>query len=63
MKIVPHDKKYKNTFIEMNKQWISKMFVIEEEDLTVLNNAELYICLKRMFTEDTRRVRRFYSHI
>ena len=40
MKIVPYDKKYKNTFIEMNKQWISKMFVIEEEDLAVLNNIE-----------------------
>ena len=40
MKIVPYDKKYKNTFIEMNKQWISQMFVIEKEDLAVLNNIE-----------------------
>lgn len=30
----------KNIFIEMNKQWISNMFVIEKEDLDVLNNIE-----------------------
>lgn len=40
MKIVPYEKKYKEDFIEMNKEWISKMFVIEEEDLSVLNNIE-----------------------
>lgn len=40
MKIVPYEKKYKEAFIEMNKQWISNMFVIEEEDLAVLNNIE-----------------------
>lgn len=40
MKIVPYDPKYKEEFIEMNKQWISDMFVIEEEDLRVLNNFE-----------------------
>ena len=40
MKVVPYDKKYKEDFIEMNKQWISQMFVLEEEDLLVLNNIE-----------------------
>lgn len=40
MKIVPYEKKYKEDFIEMNKQWISKMFAIEKEDLSVLNNIE-----------------------
>lgn len=40
MKIVPYGPKYKNIFIEMNKQWISNMFVIEKEDLAVLNNIE-----------------------
>lgn len=40
MKIVPYDKKYKNTFIEMNKQWISNMFVIEQEDIDMLNNID-----------------------
>ena len=40
MKIVPYDKKYKNTFIEMNKEWISSMFVIEQEDIAMLNNID-----------------------
>lgn len=40
MKIVPYDKKYKNTFIEMNKEWISSMFVIEQEDIDMLNNID-----------------------
>ncbi len=40
MKLVPYDPKYKNDFIEMNKQWISEMFVIEQEDLDMLNNIE-----------------------
>ena len=40
MKVVPYDPKYKETFIEMNKQWISEMFTIEEEDLRVLTHIE-----------------------
>ena len=40
MKIVPYDEKYKNEFIEMNKKWISEMFVIEPEDLSVLDHIE-----------------------
>lgn len=40
MKIVPYDKKYKKEFIDMNIQWISTMFEVEEEDLAVLNNVE-----------------------
>lgn len=40
MKIVPYNRKYKEIFIEMNKQWISQMFVMEEEDRIVLNNIE-----------------------
>lgn len=40
MRIVPYDPKYKNEFIEMNKRWISEMFVMEEADLDVLNNIE-----------------------
>lgn len=40
MKVVPYDEKYKEDFIEMNKHWISEMFVIEDEDLAVLNNIE-----------------------
>jgi N-acetylglutamate synthase-like GNAT family acetyltransferase len=40
MKVVPYDPKYKKDFIEMNKQWITEMFVLEEEDLAVLNNID-----------------------
>lgn len=40
MRIVPYDKKYKKIFIEMNQQWISQMFVIEKEDLSVLHNID-----------------------
>lgn len=40
MRVVPYDKKYKNDFIELNKKWISEMFVLEEQDIKVLNNIE-----------------------
>lgn len=40
MKIVPYAPKYKQSFIEMNKQWISEMFLMEEEDMAVLENFE-----------------------
>lgn len=40
MKIVPYDVKYRAEFIEINKHWISEMFVLEEEDIAVLNNIE-----------------------
>lgn len=40
MKVVPYDKKYKNEFIEMNKKWISEMFLLEKRDIDVLSNIE-----------------------
>lgn len=40
MKVVAYDEKYKEDFIEMNKHWISEMFVIEDEDLVAFNNIE-----------------------
>lgn len=43
MKIVPYDPKYKNDFIEMNKEWISQMFIMEDEDIRELGNIEPYI--------------------
>lgn len=43
MRVVPYDPKYKNDFIEMNKAWISEMFVIEPEDERELGNIEPYI--------------------
>ena len=43
MKVVPYSAKYKNTFIEMNKKWISEMFKLEDEDIFILNNVEKLI--------------------
>lgn len=43
MRIVPYDPQYKNDFIEMNKAWISEMFVMEPEDERELGNIEPYI--------------------
>ena len=43
MKIVPYDKKYKEDFIELNKAWISEMFVMEPEDERELGNIEPYL--------------------
>lgn len=40
MKIVPYDPKYKNDFVEMNKAWISEMFVLENEDIKEMENIE-----------------------
>lgn len=40
MKIVPYDPKYKQTFIEMNQQWISEMFTLEPEDIAVLESVD-----------------------
>lgn len=43
MKVVPYNSKYKNDFIEMNKAWISEMFVMESEDERELGNIEPYV--------------------
>lgn len=43
MKIVPYADKYKRDFIEMNKAWISEMFVMESEDERELENVEASI--------------------
>lgn len=40
MKIVPYSPQYKKDFTEMNKAWISDMFELEKEDITVLNGIE-----------------------
>lgn len=40
MKIVPYCARYKEDFIEMNRNWISQMFQIEPEDLRELSNIE-----------------------
>lgn len=43
MNVVPYDPKYKNNFIELNKAWISEMFVMEPEDERELGNIEPYL--------------------
>lgn len=40
MKIVAYEEKYKEAFVEMNYNWISKMFEIEDEDIRELNHIE-----------------------
>lgn len=40
MRIIPYDKKYKNEFIEMNKKWVTEMFVLEKKDIDVLSNID-----------------------
>ena len=43
MKVVPYDPKYKDSFIEMNRAWISEMFTMEPEDERELANIEPYM--------------------
>lgn len=43
MRVVPYNPKYKNDFIDMNKAWISEMFVMEPEDERELGNIEPYV--------------------
>lgn len=43
MKVVPYNHEYKNEFIEMNRAWISEMFMMEPEDERELGNIEPYI--------------------
>lgn len=43
MKVVPYEPKYKNIFVAMNKAWIEEMFVLEPEDVELLNNIEKII--------------------
>lgn len=40
MTVVPYDPRYKQSFIEMNKAWISEMFAMEEQDVRELENIE-----------------------
>lgn len=43
MKIVSYDPKYKQDFIDVNRAWISEMFVMEPEDERELGNIEPYV--------------------
>lgn len=43
MKVISYDPRYKNDFVELNKAWISEMFVLEAEDIREMQNIELYL--------------------
>lgn len=43
MRIVSYDPQYKQDFIDMNRAWISEMFVMEPEDERELANIEPYL--------------------
>ena len=43
MKIIPYSPEYRDEFVELNRAWISKMFVMEPEDERELSNIEGYI--------------------
>ena len=43
MRVVPYEPRFKNDFVEMNKAWIEDMFVLEDEDIAILNNIESLI--------------------
>lgn len=40
MIIVPYDEQYKKDFVELNKEWITEMFVLEEEDVRLLSSID-----------------------
>ena len=43
MKIIPYSPEYRDEFVELNRAWISEMFVMEPEDERELSNIEGYI--------------------
>ena len=40
MKIERYQPKYKQAFIDLNKEWLSEMFVIEPEDVSMFENLD-----------------------
>ena len=43
LKIVPFNTDYKSAFEQLNREWIEKYFIMEEEDLKTLQNPESYV--------------------
>ena len=43
LKIVPFNADYKSAFEQLNREWIEKYFIMEEEDLKTLQNPESYV--------------------
>ena len=46
LEIVPFNGDYKSAFESLNREWIEEYFVMEEEDLKILQNPESYIMEK-----------------
>lgn len=40
MKIVPYDSQYRQAFVDLNKAWITDLFTLEPEDISVLNGVD-----------------------
>lgn len=40
MEIIEYQKKYLQDFIDLNKSWVEKFFVMEQEDWEILNHTE-----------------------
>lgn len=43
MEIVKYQKKYEKSFIELNKAWVEKFFVMEKEDYEILDHVEDFL--------------------
>lgn len=43
MKIIPYESKYAKAFLDINVEWLSDMFVVEDYDFQVLSNPHKYI--------------------
>ena len=43
MKLIPYEKKYAKNFLDINAEWLSEMFVVEDYDFKVLSDPEKYI--------------------
>ena len=43
MKLIPYENKYAKDFLDINVEWLSDMFVVEDYDFEVLSNPEKYI--------------------
>ena len=55
MQLVSYDPKYKQDFIQMNKTWISSMFVIEDED-ALEEEGKFYFLMNTVYKPDDVRI-------
>lgn len=43
LKFVPYEPRFREDFIEMNRNWIERMFALEEEDLKLFDHLEEHL--------------------